>query len=328
MKSSTHRITSFEALRQPDREAVEDLLRALLECEYRGQPAQVHVLAALCGVSRASALNTLSIARSLNLVSIEASETWVLMDPSGREIAVRVMRAHRLTETRLAHETGRPAADWHGIAHRAEHAMSDAEINRLADLLGNPRFDPHGDPIPTREGFLPAPEGQPLLTWPEHTPGVIAHIEDEPPRLFQLLAHDGIFAGMRFTRESMADRICVLRLENRTTVLPAELAALIRARALLPDETMPPADAFRLSDLESGACAAVVALLPGCLGPERSRLLDLGFVPGSIICNELISPLGEPVAYRVRGTMIALRRTQADQVLVQPSPPTKTTSAP
>lgn len=317
MKPKSTRAQAFDSLKPFERESIEDVLRALLECEYRQQSANLNVLSALTGTSPETTRRTLEIASAAALVVFNDDE-WALSS-SGREIAVRVMRAHRLTETRLAQHSGSPPSEWHGIAHRAEHAMSDSEINRLADLLGNPRFDPHGDPIPTREGFLPAPEGHPLLSWPIREPGVISHIEDEPPKLFQILARSGIFAGMRFTKESPGDQICELRIENRATALPAELVALIRARPLRPEETMPPPEAFRLSDLGLRQSAEVLTLLPGCIGPERSRLLDLGFVPGSLISYELISPLREPIAYRVRGTMIALRRSQADQVLVKPS---------
>ena len=102
-------------------------------------------------------------------------------------------------------------------------------------------------------------------------------------------------------------------------MLAAELAALIRVRLPLSNEGEPPAGACRLCDIPRGAAATVITLLPGCIGAERSRLLDLGFVPGSRIEHELDSPLNGPAAYRLRGTLIALRQTQARQVLVQPA---------
>ena len=55
---------------------------------------------------------------------------------------------------------------------------------------------------------------------------------------------------------------------------------------------------------------------PGCRGAERNRLLDLGVVPGSDIGIDLVSPSGNPTAYRIRGASIALRREQADHVYV------------
>ena len=306
-------------LKPSERVAVEDILRALLECEHRGQPAGEAQLSALGGLGREAGLRTLAQAKAAGLVD-ESAQTWRLTVP-GRAVAVRLMRAHRLTETRLARTTSLPAEAWHGLANEAEHALSAAEVDRLADTLGHPHFDPHGDPIPTREGHFPAPEGQALASWALEHPGVIAHIEDEPPALFAKLAGRGIFAGMRFVRHAAEDSsACVLDLEARREVLAAELAALIRVRLPLPHEGESPAGACRLSDIPRGAAAEVITLLPGCIGAERSRLLDLGFVPGSRVEHELDSPLNGPAAFRLRGTLIALRQTQALQVLVQPLP--------
>jgi DtxR family transcriptional regulator, Mn-dependent transcriptional regulator len=311
---STYKVT--------ERKAVEDVLRALLECEYRRQPAGEAQLGALGGLGRMAGLRALAQAKEAGLAE-ETAQAWQLTE-AGRVMAVRLMRAHRLTETQLARTTSMPAEAWHGHANEAEHAMSAEQVDRLADELGHPRFDPHGDPIPTRDGQFPAPEGQALMSWPVGRPGVISHIEDEPPVLFAKLAARGIFAGMRFVRlESTLAGAggCELLIEASRETLDAELAALIRVRFPLFDEGEPPAGACRLSNIPRGAAAEVLALLPGCIGAERSRLLDLGFVPGSRIEHELDSPLHGPAAFRVRGTLIALRRTQALQVLVQPAEP-------
>jgi DtxR family transcriptional regulator, Mn-dependent transcriptional regulator len=301
-----------------DRAAVEDVLKALLECEYRRQEAGEAQLGALGGLGRAEGLRALGQAKAAGLAD-ETPQAWRLT-PAGREVAVRVMRAHRLTETQLARTTSLPAEAWHGRADQVEHDLSAAEVDRLADELGHPRFDPHGDPIPTRDGNFPAPEGQALMSWPEDRPGVISHIEDEPPALFAKLASRGIFAGMRFVRVASADTGgCELIIEASREKLDVELAALMRVRMPLFDEGETPAGSCRLSDIPRGASAGVLALLPGCIGAERSRLLDLGFVPGSRIEHELDSPLHGPSAYRVRGTLIALRKSQAAQVLVLPA---------
>lgn len=71
-----------------------------------------------------------------------------------------------------------------------------------------------------------------------------------------------------------------------------------------------------LSSLPRGAAGRIVRLLMG--GPERRRLLDLGFVPGTIVVSGFVSPLGDPTAYHVRGSMTSLRRSQADQIEVEP----------
>jgi len=305
-------------LKTGERKAVEDLLRALLECEHSGGVATDARLAGLTGTSLESILHTLARAQGVGL-ALNAGPGWQLTT-DGREIAVLIMRAHRLIETRLARESSVPPGKWHEVAHADEHRLTRDDVNKLADHLGNPRFDPHGDPIPTREGHLPEREGMTLLAWEAGKPGVIEHIEDEPPALFARLAAAGIFAGMRLSLRATSSRGCDVTIEGKDLQLPLELAALIRVRALREGEATTPAQARRLSTIAPGTAAHVLGLLAGCTGAERSRLLDLGFVPGSRIEPVLQGPFSGPVAYRVRGTVIALRHTQAEQVLVHPVP--------
>jgi DtxR family Mn-dependent transcriptional regulator len=71
-----------------------------------------------------------------------------------------------------------------------------------------------------------------------------------------------------------------------------------------------------LSSVEPGESAMVIGIAPGCQGPQRRRLLDLGLVPGTVVTAELRGALQDPVAYRVRGALIALRQEQADWIRV------------
>jgi DtxR family Mn-dependent transcriptional regulator len=72
----------------------------------------------------------------------------------------------------------------------------------------------------------------------------------------------------------------------------------------------------RLSDLRVGESAVVHGLAPSCVGPERTRLLDLGVVPGTKIRCEFSSPFGSPKSYVIRGAMIGLRESQAKRILI------------
>jgi DtxR family Mn-dependent transcriptional regulator len=70
----------------------------------------------------------------------------------------------------------------------------------------------------------------------------------------------------------------------------------------------------RLSTLPLGSRATVVGISARCRGPERRRMLDLGIVPGTEVAAEMRSPGGDPTAYRIRGSLIALRREQAELI--------------
>jgi len=74
-----------------------------------------------------------------------------------------------------------------------------------------------------------------------------------------------------------------------------------------------------LMALKDRASAEIVALDEACQGFTRRRFLDLGLTPGTTIYPELTNPFGDPRAYRVRGTLIALRRDQAAQIWVKPN---------
>ena len=89
-------------------------------------------------------------------------------------------------------------------------------------------------------------------------------------------------------------------------------------------EPLPEADLIQgsnetLASLTEGECARVLGIHPALQGPQRRRLLDLGLVPGTRVEAELRSAAGDPVAFRVRGALIALRRDQARWILVDRS---------
>ena len=302
-------------LSRVERIRVEDVLRWLLESEFRKQEASVEVLGEIGGIAPNELKKTLQIVLGKGFVGEYAGYYHLLT--SGREVAVRVMRAHRLIETFLAKKSGVPMEQWHGLAHEREHLLSSEEVNRLADELGNPRFDPHGDPIPTREGDWPEREGVPIAEWPTGVWGVIEHVEDEPEEIFSRLVSMGIFAGMRFVIREKKPEGIYLKIEGCEERLTSRMDALLRVRKLEDGELPVPESAVRLNVIRRGEKAFILRLLPGCRGAERSRLLDLGFVPGSKIEHVLDSPLKGSAAYRVRGTLIALRKAQAEQVLVE-----------
>ncbi len=103
------------------------------------------------------------------------AEGFVLTD-QGREYALHIVRTHRLLERYLADRTGVLPEDWHGEAERREHKLSPEDRESLAARLGHPLYDPHGDPIPTAAGELPAADrGSP------HRPGAGGRRLHRPP---------------------------------------------------------------------------------------------------------------------------------------------------
>lgn len=295
----------------------EDGLKHLLDCEEGGVVASVDSVAGALDLRRPRAAELLAGLNGRGLAAPKG-DGWSLTT-EGRKVAVEMVRRHRLMETYLARETSVPAEDWHRAAHVAEHRLGTVETDELADRLGNPRFDPHGDPIPTREGVMPTARRISLGEWPEGDEAVIEHLEDEPEPLYADMVRIGLHPGMVIMGlKRRPDGSMTMTGEGRTLEVPASWLGLIHV-AELTDASRADAAIRRLSDLPMHSVSLVVGLSPACVGAERRRLLDLGLVPGTEIRSEFASPFGSPRSYMIRGTLIALRREQAERVLVKPS---------
>lgn len=301
-----------------DQRLAQDALKHLHECEYEGggAPATPESLAGALGCSRDQASDLLDSLSRQRLC--DYSPDGARLSESGRAEARKVIRAHRLYETYLATRTGTPPAEWHSLADLAEHSV---EADALATALGHPRFDPHGDPIPTRSGDLPALQGVPPAACQPPCAVKVLHVGDEPQAPAARLAAHGLAPGSLLRLdERLPDGSLRLTLEGRSLTLSPAEASLLRVQPLAGPESSAAAAVMPLSRLPEGRAATVSGLSPSCRGAERARLLDLGFVRGSRVEAVMSGPFGSPVAYRVRGALVALRVSQADAVLVIPEP--------
>jgi len=229
------------------------------------------------------------------------------ISPAGEKRALELIRAHRLWERYLADKEGVALDALHDEAMRREHLSTPEDLDKLERELGYPRFDPHGDPIPTREGGLPAERGVPLTRWPAHRIGRISHVEDEPPTLFAQLALMGLTQGAQVEiDERTPGRILVWSGRQRLSLTPvaAESIAVVAAEA----EQTP------LSEIEIGQGARVMDL--GESPALRGRLAAAGIKAGIEIAAVRAGPLGDPIMYRVNGRELALSRADANQILL------------
>jgi DtxR family Mn-dependent transcriptional regulator len=237
------------------------------------------------------------------------------LTPEGERLALQIVRAHRLLERYFADEARLPLGKVHDVAERREHALSAADVERLSADLGHPSYDPHGDPIPSREGAVPPASGVPATSWPAETNGRIVHLEDEPPISFAQILAEGLRVGQVVrVIEQTPQRILLTDGENEFRLAPAVAANVFLAPA---SDVATSTDVIPLADLPDQAPAFVVALDDTCRGFSRRRLMDLGFTEGARVTPVLNTFAGDPRAYEVRGTVVAVRRDQAAQVLVR-----------
>jgi DtxR family Mn-dependent transcriptional regulator len=280
-----------------------------------GHSASIRSLKGELGLGDGAAMSLVERLEREGLIRTDG--TQLRLTPEGERVALHVLRAHRLWELYLADELGVPVARVHAEAERQEHRLSPQQLDRLSASMGHPPFDPHGDPIPAADGRVPESPGTVLTEWPLSQPARIVHLEDEPPLAYAQLSAEGLRLGqvVRVIDRSPT-RIVLSDGENEIRLAPM-LAANVHVAAASTESPVSLAGVIPLTDLPSGAAADIVALDPSFRGFARRRLLDLGFTPGARIRSELATFTGDPRAYRLRGTTIALRREQSDRVLVK-----------
>lgn len=298
----------------------EDALKHLHACEWDQRLATMDSLRGALGLSPRRAVELCGRLQAQE--SVEAVAGGLRLTAEGEAIALQVIRAHRLWERYLADEARMPMVRLHSEADRREHRRQPGELGAMEAALGFPDRDPHGDPIPQAGGALLARDGAgvPLVGWPIGVAAEIVHLEDEPAAIFSQIVAAGLRVGQRIrVLESDAARI-IFADEGERYVLAPVIAANVSVVAAVPTVVAGLGrgeDAvLTLADLECGSCGRVARLDAGLRGFSRRRLLDLGLTPGAEICAEYASLTGDPVAYRVRGSLIAIRREQAERVYI------------
>lgn len=300
-----------------ERVRIEDTLKHLVNCELADRRATTESLAGVLQVGRGEAHRYLEQLGQRGLAVLD--DQGVALTTEGRTYALRVLRSHRLLERYFADRTGASPIEWHDLAEAAEHRLTEADTERLSARMGHPAVDPHGDPIPTARGELPPPTGVPLTTLAPGETALVVHLEDEPATVYHRLLDLGVFRSVPVkVVAASGDGLEVLigGQPQRLDRLSASAVTVDR----VTEEDGHTATLDRLDTLEAGETAEVVQIAPTVQGPQRRRLLDLGVLPGTPIRAEFRSPSGDPMAYRVRGALIALRRPQARGIYIRRVP--------
>jgi len=244
---------------------------------------------------------------------VSAKKDALVLTSEGRSYALRIIRVHRLWERYLADETSVTENEWHINAEEVEHTLTPQQADLLAAKIGNPVFDPHGDPIPTADGELPAKRGK-LLT--EMQPGEFAniiHIEDEPNAIYSQIIAEGLFTGMQIRMADVSDKRIEFVANGELSVLSPLIAKNITVGIIQLEK--PIEGKFKsLAALKIGEKGVVLGIAKSLRGQQRRRLMDLGIVPGTEIEAQLEAVTSDPVAYKVRGSVVALRKQQADKI--------------
>lgn len=192
---------------------VENYLKAI----YHGQ-AQLAKDARLVSMGQvASALNVTpgtatTMVKALAESGLAEYEPYsgVRLTAAGEKLAVLVLRRHRLVELFLVEVMGMSWDEVHEEAEQLEHVVSDRLIDRIDRMLGRPTRDPHGDPIPTAEGTIPAGHHDSLLSCPIDTPLRVTRVADQDPAFLRFIESNGLKPGQAIeveSRDSAADSV-------------------------------------------------------------------------------------------------------------------------
>ena len=165
---------------------VEDYLKAIYDIQQGGDAATTNALAERLALAPASVSGMVRRLASQGLLEHEPYR-GARLTPAGRAAALRTLRRHRVLESYLATVLGVPWDDVHAEAEQLEHAASDTLIDRMARALGDPLFDPHGAPIPTRDGVVDETRHATLADWPVGTPGTVMSVSDKDPVMLRYL---------------------------------------------------------------------------------------------------------------------------------------------
>jgi len=163
-----------------------------------GDAASTKGVAARLSVSAASVSNMFARLQEMGLVEYERYRGATLTE-RGRREALRLVRRHRLIETFLLEHLGYDWQDVHAEAERLEHAVSDAFTDRLAELLGHPDHDPHGDPIPSAEGTLEVDDSFPLSEAVVGSTLRISKVRDEDAAMLDYFGDRNLVPGRLLT---------------------------------------------------------------------------------------------------------------------------------
>src|SRR3954464_9933218 len=189
--------------REPLTAPVEDYLKAIYALGKGTGAAATNEIAQRLDIAPASVSGMVRRLADQGLLAYERYH-GVKLTESGRGAGLRTLRGHGVIEACLAEALGYPWDRVHEEAERLEHAASDELVDRMAATIGEPEVDPHGAPIPTRDGSVDETEYTALADLAVGVSGVVMRVTDEDPAMLRYLGELSVVPGKRVTVRSRA----------------------------------------------------------------------------------------------------------------------------
>lgn len=208
--------------------SVEDYLKSVFHLTSQGGFATTSDIAEMLEVAPPSVSGMMKRLSETGLIE-HVPYRGVQLTPQGRRAALQMIRRHRILESYLTSKLGYDWGDVHVEAERLEHAVSEKLIGRMAEALGEPRYDPHGAPIPTEAGEIEEAELVTLAAVRVGATVVLRQVGDEQPDRLHYLAEQGLTPGARLAviERQPFNGPTTVRLGMETRVVGQELAGLL-----------------------------------------------------------------------------------------------------
>lgn len=206
--------------------AADDSLKAIYELTGNGAAVTVDAVAGQVGDNAVRVRGRVAGLSRRGLVTVDGDN--VRLTGAGHSRALTLVRSHRLWERFLTDHAGLPWDAVHEEAHRLEHVTTAELADILAAEMGHPEHDPHGAPIPSREGTLPVRGGQRLDTLAPGARATVVRVSDEDSRALRQLERLGLLPGAQLAvRSNPANGPMVVEIDGKTGEIPRAVAGQI-----------------------------------------------------------------------------------------------------
>ncbi|MDO3628915.1 metal-dependent transcriptional regulator [Mucilaginibacter sp. BT774] len=203
----------------------ENYLKAIYHLSLQSESVSTNQIAAALNTKAASVTDMLKKLADKELINY-AKYQGVTLTPSGEKIAISIIRKHRLWEYFLVEKLNFKWDEVHDVAEELEHISSKELIDRLDNFMGNPRYDPHGDPIPDSNGLFKTHELKPVSALTTNEKGIISGVRDHSSAFLQYLERMQLTIGktIKVAEINDYDHSVILLVEDKKIHISREVA--------------------------------------------------------------------------------------------------------
>jgi DtxR family Mn-dependent transcriptional regulator len=203
----------------------ENYLKAIYHLSIQEENVSTNQIAAALNTKAASVTDMLKKLAEKELINY-AKYQGVTLTPAGEKVALNIIRKHRLWEYFLVEKLNFKWDEVHEVAEELEHISSKELVDRLDDFMDNPKYDPHGDPIPDRHGKFKTHELKPVSTLEVNYTGIISGVREHSPAFLQYLEKLRLVIGkkIKISEINTYDHSVILTVDDEKVHISREVA--------------------------------------------------------------------------------------------------------